>query len=79
MAKNAATKYQAAIGAAMELIADQIPGDFEIQICISQGLFEAKLIDYHSGREVEVDREFEEFPDELTYLLDVARASAATR
>lgn len=75
-AKRAATKYQAAIGAALELIADEIPGDFEIQIKVSQGLFEAVLFDYNTGEEVQVDRTFEEFPDELTYLLDVARASA---
>jgi hypothetical protein len=61
------------IGAAMEEIADQIPADMEIQIRISSGMFEAMLIDSHTREEVPVAIDFEEFADELLYLLNVAK------
>jgi len=75
-AEKVADEYHRSIGSAMELIADQIPADSEIHIVITSGMFEAKLIRSGDGSEVPVNRDFEEFADELVYLLDFARASA---
>ena len=72
-AQAKANEYHRSIGAAMEEIADQIPADMEIQIRISSGMFEAMLIESDSGAEVPVAIDFEEFADELSYLLNVAK------
>lgn len=72
-AQAKASEYHRSIGAAMEEIADQIPADMEIQIRISSGMFEAMLIDSHTREEVPVAIDFEEFADELLYLLNVAK------
>lgn len=71
-----ASEYHRAIGSALEQIADQIPAHSEIHIVITPGMFEARLIRSGDGSEVPVNRDFEEFADELVYLLDFARASA---
>lgn len=72
-----ASEYHRAIGSALETIADQIPTDMEIQITISQGLFDAKLVLSDDGSEVPVHMDFEEFADELLYLLNVAKGLRA--
>jgi hypothetical protein len=72
-AQAKASEYHRSIGAAMEEIADEVPADMEIQIRITSGMFEANLIDSNTREEVPVAIDFEEFSDELLYLLNVAK------
>lgn len=71
-----ASEYHRSIGAALEDIADQIPDDMQITITITQGVFDAKLLSQDGG-EIPVHMDFEEFADELIYLLNVAKGLRA--
>ena len=71
-----ASEYHRSIGAALEGIADQIPGDMQMTITVTQGMFEAKLL-AEDGSEIPVHMDFEEFADELLYLLNVAKGLQA--
>lgn len=72
-----ASEYHRSIGAALEDIAHQIPDDMEIHITISQGMFEANLLVSEDGHEIPVHMDFEDFADELLYLLNVAKGLRA--
>ena len=71
-----ASEYHRSIGAALEDIADQIPGDMQMTITVTQGMFEAKLLG-EDGSEIPVHMDFEDFADELIYLLNVAKGLRA--
>lgn len=71
-----ASEYHRSIGSALEDIADQIPGDMQITVTISQGLFDATLRS-EDGEEIPVHMDFEDFADELLYLLNVAKGLRA--
>lgn len=71
-----ASEYHKAIGSALETIADQIPGDMQITVTISQGMFDATLRS-EEGEEIPVHMDFEDFADELLYLLIVAKGLQA--
>lgn len=71
-----ASEYHRSIGAALEDIADQIPDDMQITITVCQGMFEATLFS-EDGGEIPVHMDFEDFADELLYLLNVAKGLRA--
>lgn len=72
-----ANEYHRSIGSALEVIADEIPTDMEIHITVSAGMFEARLLVSEDGHEIPVHMDFEEFADELLYLLNVAKGLRA--